>query len=561
MRLPGLPRRRGGSPAPSFEAVADGWSNALWQPGRVRALAADAASSRITSSSRFPAEPESEDRFARSLGIPAAVLSGGQGLAFTGRLAAEWSRDERKLDRRLRRQFVHLIDGSVEVTPSLCRHLVALAASSYPLVEHRVAVATKNLVLHRLATDEAGFLSAWEMYLAKEPAMWQTHAGFFRVYGDLETSAGDEQQLESVANAYQAIMEGDVRRTAIAVLAFAGNPPPRDATLTPLKEALQARGTLLCTSVASAINTRWRNAIAHREMWWDASRGIGILADEPVHLVDLLTAAEQARAVCRGVDHGVEVAFGIAQPAVGDWLSTASGSSRDLAVLDVLGGRGIFVYGLRRAGAQVDIAVREISAENWPGLLAALVRASELDPEVSRWHVSQPDRDQPPLCIDRSWIEAVQRSAGSSGLRAPEDLFPLLMNGLLNSGVPARSAARCIISIGAVQVAGEADRIHARLYSGETAAYDEQIDCVQHVRSALKLSGELAADPSAERLLSRFDQMLAVLLASPISPPQEFFRRVEAIRQVLAARGVQLPWISPTLRGVGGVAGASEGGM
>ncbi|RAG83787.1 hypothetical protein DN069_20320 [Streptacidiphilus pinicola] len=478
----------------------------------------------------------------RAIGIDDRELVDGQGLAFTSRLEAVWSRDETHLDRRLRGQSAHLIDSSVALSPSLRRHLIVLITSSFPLVANRVAVAARDLVLEALGTDEAAFMAAWEEQWAGERTMWQGHAGFFKAHRELESSdRDDEHKLESAANAYVLAVEGDARRTAIAALAFAGQRLPGDSTLRPVHDALARRKGRLFEALASVIDVPWRNAIAHRDIWWDSALGAARLGEDTVTLESLFMAAERARAVCQAFHHGMEVAFAIAKPPVRDWLTKAPESARNLAILEAMGGYGISVHDLRRSGSTLELVVQSLDSDSFLRLCLGIVRSAELDPAISHWLVWQRTPNLTPISLDRNWVERLLAEATGGTLRAPEDIFPLTVNALINSGSLPAPAVRHVIALAAAQVTGEAARLGSELAAGDEDAQASLHECVVHCRRGLGLAAELSGDESAGKLVSRIDGMLASVEAWSAGSIESLNAALAPVQAVLRARRAMAP--------------------
>lgn len=478
----------------------------------------------------------------RAIGIDDRELVDGQGLAFTSRLEVAWSRDETHLDRRLRGQSAHLIDMSVVLSPSLRRHLVALVTTSFPLVANRVAVAARDLVLGALETDEAAFMAAWEEQWAGERMMWQGHAAFFKAHLELESGdQDDEHRLESVANAYVLAVEGDARRTAIAALAFAGQRLPGDSTLRPVHDALSRREGRLFEALASVIQVAWRNAIAHRDIWWDSDLGAARLGEDVVTLETLFMSAERARAVCRAFHHGVEVAFAIAKPPVRDWLKNAPESARNLAILETLGGCGISVHDLRRSGGTLELVVQSLDSHSFLQLCFGIIRSAELDHGISHWLVRQRTPNLTPISIDRDWVERVWAETPEGMLRAPEDMFPLIVNALINSGADPVRAVRHVIAYAAAQVTGEASRLGEGLAAGDERARTSLHECVVHCRRGLALAAGLSGNESARKLASRIDAMLASVEARRDGSVESLHEVLAPVQAVFNARRMAAP--------------------
>jgi hypothetical protein len=537
-----------------------GWDPALWEEARQHGALAD-----LTSTKAIPADPfifvpgyrTDKHVYERSIGLSTEELTEGDGQTFTARLTAAWIRNQEGLDQRLRQQTTHLIDDSTTFTSSLRRHLVHLGASDFPLTSHRVAVATRDLLIGALKANEAGCLGVLLPYWDEEPTLRMAHMGVFKAYREIVAAEHDEHRLDSVINAYRYVMESDIRRSARVTLGLMSllptdsaarqspaAPLERNLTLGPLLDLLRSHPQQpLCAALASTIKTAWRNPIGHCEVAWDGEQGTALLAGEPVDWQDLLAATEWARAVCRGFDHGIEVALAVApldEPFVRE---TVPESTRNLVICDAIGSTGVRLLALRRTPHHLTLTVRRITSRNIPDLLGAVLAAAPHAPEVDRWEIRQ-EGEALPLLVDRVWTEAALAQVGAAGtMLLPDDALLLMMNALLNAGIAPATAAYSVIECGARQVIGEADMVADRLGGGDPEAVRDVLLRVDHVRQAVRCAAMVLGFEVGSNMLRYFERQLAQV-RDDVRAVQgtKIFRALQPIRDVLLARHIELPW-------------------
>ncbi|GAA1225569.1 hypothetical protein GCM10009665_15020 [Kitasatospora nipponensis] len=532
-----------------WDCAGDGWNESSWQDARTRGQSADAAAQTLLDIPATSHGSDSEDVFDRTLGVPSSELRVGKGPAFAARLAAAWSRDPEGLDRRMRDQTSHLLDDSLVLTGKVRLHLAVLAAADRPLLMHRAAALTRELVSSMLAVEPEQVRSAIAEHVRSEPAMLSTHRGLFNAWGIYKGAPSAEEQMRPVADMYKIVVEGDVKRTAKVLLRLLGRPVPPALTLATARELLASEQTQpLCSILASVIMPAWRNAVAHEDFHWDSSIGAPLLSGQQVDLGEILVEVGRARSVCLGFEHGVAIAY--AQAPLKDSQSAEPHNevARNLGILRAVGEAGQPVLDLRRIRTTVQLEVQSVSIKTLETLLGALVSGAEVDKSVERWEVHQGSR-RPAFCVDRSAIDAVLSLAevddqDRKTLTFPPAGLPMIASGLANAGAPLDSAVSALLALAAAQVVGERDRLARRLTKNDREAGLDLLRTLQLTSRAV-VAATAFIDEEAGRPLVMFAKLLQFEHDSLSgSKPVAMVNRVAPADRALRRHAPAfLPWI------------------
>ncbi|MFJ3901568.1 hypothetical protein [Streptomyces sp. NPDC090025] len=533
-----------------FACLEQGWAESAWSAVRRNALAAQAAGRNLEAAARTDHDglPD-EDVYQRTLGMSAERLRPGAGVASRARLLAAWTEAPKTLDRRLRRSMRHLIDDSLPLTVILLHHLAVLALSDRPLMTHRAALLGRGLVTSQLKAKPELTCSVMARHVAREPEMVSSHRGQIAYLDAYYQAEYKEEKARAVTDLHRAVLEADVRRTAVVVLELLGRTVPQGASLATVRDLLAAEDNQpLCKLLASTIRSEWRNANAHEDFHWDPENNTLLLSGRPADLEEVLDAAIRARAICRGFEHGVAVAYAQNASLVIRGTEDSTYVGRDLSILQAAGEARLPVLDIRRHGSLVRLDVPDISIESLREALRAILRAAITDPSVERWELRQTSPDRPLLHVDRAGTHA--------GLQVAEPLWdiadplpfaalPLLANAMTNAGEPAATAASTVLCLAAVHVVGERDRLSPVLAHGDPAAKDELINTAKLISDGTKAAAHLLEGP-AQRKLSAFAEVLAgechrLRSAPPFKLVREFLPADRALRRHAPPR---LPWIT-----------------
>ncbi|MFD6415866.1 hypothetical protein [Streptomyces sp. NPDC060194] len=236
-----------------FACLEQGWTESAWSAVRRYALAAQAAGRTLEAAAGTDhAGLPYEDVYQRTLGVSAEQVGPGSGVASRARLLAAWSEAPQMLDHRLRRSMRHLIDDSLPLTVILLHHLAVLAISDRPLVTHRAALLGRDLVTSHLKSDPELACSVMARHVAREPEMVSAHRGQIAYYEE----EYQEEKARAVMDLHRAVLEADVRRTAVVVLGLLGRTVPQGAPLATVRDLLAAQdGQPLCKLLASTIRS------------------------------------------------------------------------------------------------------------------------------------------------------------------------------------------------------------------------------------------------------------------------------------------------------------------
>jgi hypothetical protein len=533
-----------------FVCLEQGWAEPAWSEVRRRSFAAQASARSLEAAADAdPADLPDEDVYQRTLGISAEQMPAGSGVASRARLLAAWAEAPDTLGRRLRRSMRHLIDDSLPLTVILLHHLAVLALSDRPLVTHRAALLGRALVTSRLKSDPHMTCSVMARHVAREPEMLSSHRGQIAYLDAYHQAEYQEEKARAVMDLHRAVSEADVRRTAVVVLELLGRAVPHGAALATVRDLLAAEDSQpLCKLLASTIRSEWRNANAHEDFRWDPVNSQLLLAGKPADLEEVMNAAIRARAICRGFEHGVAVAYAQNASLVIRSADDSNHVGRDLSILQAAGEARFPVLDIRRRGSLVRLDVPDVSVESLREALRAILRAAIADPSVERWELRQASPSRPLLHVDRTGTHAGLQIADPLWDIAdplPFAALPLLANAMTNAGEPAETAAATVLCLAAAHVLGERDRLSPALAHCDSAARDELISTTKLISDGAKAAAHLLEAPARRKLLA-FAEVLGgdchrLKSAPPFTLVHEFVPAYRALRRHGPAR---LPWIT-----------------
>ncbi|MFG2402719.1 hypothetical protein ACGFR8_00030 [Streptomyces brevispora] len=533
-----------------FACLEQGWAESAWSAVRRYALAAQAAGRALEAAAWSDhAGHTDEDIYRRTLGVSAEQLRPGSGVASRARLLAAWAEAPDALDRRLRRSMRHLIDDSLPLTATLLHHLAVLALSDRPLVTHRAALQARDLVASLLKSEPELACSVIARHVAREPELLSSHRGQVAYLDAYNRAEYQEERARAVMDLHRAVLEADVKRTAVVVMQLLGKPIPQGPSLATIRDLLAAEVSHpLCKILASTIRSEWRNANAHEDFRWDPVNSTLLLGGQSADLEEVLDAAIRARAICRGFEHGVAVAYAQNASLVVSDAEDSNYVGRDLSIVQAAGEARFPVLDIRRQGSLVRLDVPDITVESLREAFRAILRAAIADPSVERWELRQTSPDRPPLRVDRTGVNA--------GLQVAEPLWeiadplpfaslPLLANAMTNAGELAATAASTVLVLAAAHAVGERDRLSPALAHGDPAAKDELVKTARLVSEGARAAARLLKSPADRRLLA-----FAAVLAGDChrlrdSPPYELVHEfVPAERTLRRHMPVRLPWVT-----------------
>lgn len=386
-------------------------------------------------------------------------------------------------------------------------------------------------------------------HVAREPEMLSSHRGQVAYLNAYKRAEHQEEKARAVMDLYRAVLEADVKRTAVVVMRLLGKPIPQGPSLATIRDLLAAEASHpLCKILASTIRSEWRNANAHEDFRWDPVNSTLLLGEQPADLEEVLDAAIRARAICRGFEHGVAVAYAQNASLV-IWDSESSNYvGRDLSIVQAAGEARFPVLDIRRRGSLVRLDVPDVTIESLRDAFRAILRAAIADPSVECWELRQASPDRPPLRVDRTGANA--------GLQVAEHLWeivdplpfaslPLLANAMTKAGELAATTASTVLVLAAAHVVGERDRLSPALAHGDPAAKDELIKTARLVSEGARTAARLLEGPADRSLLA-----FAAVLAGDChrlkgSPPCDLVHGfVPADRTLRRHMPVRLPWVT-----------------
>ncbi|WP_225080496.1 hypothetical protein, partial [Streptomyces sp. CoT10] len=119
-------------------------------------------------------------------------------------------------------------------TPPWRKHRVSkitgklhLALSDRPLVTHRAALLGRDLVTSHLKSEPELTCSVMARHVAREPEMLSSHRGQIAYLDAYYQAEYQEEKARAVMDLHRAVLESDVRRTAVVVLELLGRTVPQ----------------------------------------------------------------------------------------------------------------------------------------------------------------------------------------------------------------------------------------------------------------------------------------------------------------------------------------------
>ncbi|WP_236795275.1 hypothetical protein [Amycolatopsis sp. GM8] len=487
-----------------------------------------------------------ESAVERALGLPVSVTIG-DGLSSASRLASAWSRDRAALGARLRDQLPHLLDPDQTLTVDVWLHLAGLLAGENPLPSHLAAVAGRDLTLAALADDTSRVLEVIAGQTDLEGLMLTTHRRLIDELSTFRRGEHPEDRMGPACNAYLAIMEGDVRRTAQMVFGLLGRPVKSNETLGPLEERLATQpDQVACALLLSCINRSWRNAAAHARFRWDAVEQQISLGDELVDPIDLVEAAIRAHSICKGFHTGVAVALNREGDPHHLLPPTTDLVAWDGEALRRLGNLGIEAMKLRRQGTTVQLHVPPLTISTLRDHLVGVAAAGHHIPHAEAWEIVQEGR--PVILLDANTISTTETVA-EVGARESAVLHPhaaelvLYAGALLNSGATPQAVSRSVIGLATSTILGERDQLKPRLRAHDGAALEELTETFKRVARGVGAAMTLFPRPARRRLTS-FLAMLSTQLMRFSGSFGEAANGLDGVaRAWQASTPIVLPWI------------------
>lgn len=503
------------------------WPDLLSQAARCRDLVAEL----------FAEQPQvgaADLPFERALGLSTADLKAGDGMSFSSRVTAVWSRQGEVLDSRLRDRLPHLVDPQVELTNKVRVHLTALFGCVHPLPTHAAAVAGRDLVRRSLAEDPARCLAAIADQVRDEAEMLFTHRRVIAEGIAWNAAEHAEDRMGPALDMYLNVMEGDVRRTARLVLRLLGRDAGPELTLGPLVQQLTREADEpMCSLLVAHVDRDWRNAIAHSQVHWDAVSQKAMLGTTAVDPVVVAEAARRVHDLCAGFETGVAVALNDAgNPHYGGSVELGF-VGWDVEVMRRLGSVGVNATGFRRDGAVIWLRVPPLTMASLWDLVVGVFLAGRGVPDLDGWRIAQDGR--PDLVLADKTLAAVERlttplADGQAALHPDAAGIVLCAGALVSHGADVDAVVRTVVALASVTLVAERDR--------DGAAVADLTATLEAVIPAVHRSADLV-DAAGRRALAAFATMLTNLGADLDT----------CLSQVdLAMRSttpIDLPWLTP----------------
>lgn len=277
----------------------------------------------------------------------------------------------------------HLVPEGAAWMPPPTRALLAVLVADRPLIAHRTALATRDVVVSsadRHGGAVASVLADYRRQGIRELAAHREIVMKLEAAVVAEMRGDHEGHALAVAWLYAALADGPAHRAAITLLRLHGRDMGDRPKLGNVREAL---GTLRCCHAASAFEAAlqpdWRNAIDHRELHWDPSASALVLRDALVSVHDLAARCQAATAATAGVELGITLAMA-ARPVVYREVERLAPKHLDRALVEYglreeLAGRGVTRAAVRTVADR--LLVGPVHREDIVYVLAAMVGRAE----------------------------------------------------------------------------------------------------------------------------------------------------------------------------------------
>lgn len=337
--------------------------------------------------------------------------------------------------------YRHLLPPQPAYVPDPRHSLLSIAHVPRPLVAHRTAVMTRDLLLSQLP-QHAALLSTACAPLAKR-ANYNRFANFGILQGLralTSLSTDPETVLYLSAYGFLDLVEVPLRLIGRALLNTMGKAPPRPDTLGPLYNALASADHELTSDLAKLIHVPWRNAIAHRDLYWDAEREGIIVKNDLVELAQFAVEYRRGYSFHQGFEVGVSMARA-GSIEFRESLVAAVGSLPvalvDNRIRDAFSSSGANIRGTERSVNAMALIIDKMDILGLQKVCAGLADAIKIDDSIREWVISAPDCE--PLVLSTEAIEAMIESCSSADSK-PFLLFPYALTPVF------ASASRDILS-------------------------------------------------------------------------------------------------------------------
>jgi len=228
-------------------------------------------------------------------------------------LRAATALSQADLDALSLRLSAHLLPAQPQWAPHATGALLGVLLCERPLIAHRGARSTQELLHDSLARDRPSATQALADYKTGGELRVASHKELIAQLAALEAAraAGDpESAALAVARLYAAVAEGPVTRAAELVLGLLGAPLVADVTLATVRDQLATHDeVVVARDLAAAIEPDWRNAVDHRQVFWDAGRQELCLRGDAVDQTEVFRRQAAGYSAAYGVELSIAVAM------------------------------------------------------------------------------------------------------------------------------------------------------------------------------------------------------------------------------------------------------------
>ncbi len=453
---------------------------------------------------------------ARAFGIP---LNSDAHVDLNDALSEQFRQRKVQTEECARSLCDHLLPSAHDYVPDPRHVLVSLMMAPRPLIAHRTALLTRDLVLCLLPLHAKLAAEAYAPLMRRANQNRFAHAGVRQ--GLRALSAGDrdpDSRLYFAAYGYLDLIEVPLRLTAEALLRMQGRSGLERLSLARVAQAVASHGGALTDQLGGLLRTRWRNAIAHRDLYWDPVAEIVVFDREQVPFTEFSRTYGRAFSFHQGFEVGVALARS-ASADLRDAMAVAAGprpsALRDSRIRDRLSLHGN-TFGLaQRRGSSFLLSTGALSPQTFGNLCVALLEAAGEDESIGFWVVYARGYEQP-LHITSASISAMgQASTGDAGAQSvvlPYALTPVLASIWLGLGHEAEDVTYAVARFAFTQAHGEIRRASEAVRAGDSAATQElqaNLACLRRGLSACTRSL-----PASQHRLASLASLLSAVEAA-----------------------------------------------
>lgn len=369
--------------------------------------------------------------------------------------------DDHEMEALSKHLLSHLILPGSAWAPSPTVHLASVLLAERPLIAHRMAAFTADLVVEVFKQQPRRAVRALGSQRERgqsQLASSKEIAAEIAVIRDAQENDDEEALGLASARLYAAAAEGPVGRAAVTLLQLLGVKLPKQPTLTFLRDQLRGR-TGSRVDFSHAFEPEWRNAVDHREFHWDPLRQALDLRGQAVTREDLSSRYDFGVSGMVGVECGITLAVA-AHPKLLDEVDRVSPLHGDRVLVEhrlaqSLAGQGIAT---KITTTSEGLMIGPVADGEVIAAIGGLMGSIDSIKKVGRYEIRF--EQAPPLVISRDALRRAnklrRRDGNNDRILGTEAVNPVFVGGLIELGIPPEEAITRGAKAAATSVAVEA---------------------------------------------------------------------------------------------------------